>query len=69
MSCVTIFSFFFYHLFSLGQTNEASRWRVCYQQGLPHLVYMIIPFKKKTKKIIIIHEVRKKLGPTNLHDK
>ena len=25
-------------IFSIGQSGEASRWRVCYQQGLPRLV-------------------------------
>ena len=25
-------------IFSMGQSGEASRWRVCYQQGLPRLV-------------------------------
>ena len=26
-------------LFPIGQSGEASRWRVCYQQGLPRLVF------------------------------
>ena len=25
-------------IFPIGQSGEASRWRVCYQQGLPRLV-------------------------------
>ena len=31
--------FFFYFFF--GQSGEAYRWRVCYQRGLPRLVFMI----------------------------
>ena len=31
---VTFFSFFF------GQSGEAYRWRVCYQRGLPRLVFI-----------------------------
>ena len=27
------------HVFFLGQCGEASRWRVCYQRGLPRLVF------------------------------
>ena len=34
MSHVTFFFFF------LGQSGEAYRWRVCYQQGLPCLVLL-----------------------------
>ena len=30
--------FFFFYLKKNGQSGGASRWRVCYQQGLPHLV-------------------------------
>ena len=26
-------------IFSIGQSGEASWWRVCYQQGLPRLVF------------------------------
>ena len=26
-------------IFPIGQSGEASRWRVCYQRGLPRLVY------------------------------
>ena len=37
--------------FSFGQRNEASRWRVFYQWGLPHLVLLWIIFK------IIYHEL------------
>ena len=33
MSHDTFFSFFF------GQSGKAYRWRVCYQQGLPRLVF------------------------------
>ena len=41
MSCVTCHNFFFYLNFLLffGQSGEAYRWRVFYQQGLPRLVY------------------------------
>ena len=34
VSCVTFFYFF------VWQSGEASRWRVCYQRGLPRLVYI-----------------------------
>ena len=27
-------------IFPIGQSGEASRWRVCYQRGLPRLVYI-----------------------------
>ena len=27
-------------IFPIWQSGEASRWRVCYQRGLPHLVYL-----------------------------
>ena len=42
VSCVTchvsqFFSLFFYFFF--GQCGEAYRWRVCYQRGLPRLVF------------------------------
>ena len=40
MSCV-IFLFLIYS----GQMGGASRWRVCYQQGLPRLVSLHITFK------------------------
>ena len=26
----------------MGQSGEASRWRVCYQRGLPRLVFMLL---------------------------
>ena len=26
-------------IFPIGQSGEASRWRVCYQRGLPRLVF------------------------------
>ena len=28
-----------FYFISFSQSCEASRWRVCYQQGLPHLVF------------------------------
>ena len=31
-----------YPLKKVGQSSEASRFRVCYQQGLPRLVYALI---------------------------
>ena len=37
VSRVTCHFFFF---FSFGQSVETSRWRVCYQQGLPCLVFL-----------------------------
>ena len=45
MSCVTCHMSQFFFLFYLfiylffGQSGEASRWRVCYQRGLPRLVF------------------------------
>ena len=30
---------FFIYIFFYGQCGEASRWRVCYQRGLPRLVW------------------------------
>ena len=57
MSCVTshmsrvtchlshvIFFFYiliFFYVKKNGQSGGASRWRVCYQRGLPHLVYIV----------------------------
>ena len=35
MSCVIFFFSFF------GQSGEASQWKVCYQQGLPGLAYVL----------------------------
>ena len=29
-------------IFPIGPSCEASRWGVCYQQGLPHLVYLSV---------------------------
>ena len=33
-------------IFPIGQSGEASRWRVCYQRGLPRLVFYHIGTKK-----------------------
>ena len=38
VSRVTFHMSFFYPEKKIGQSGEASRWRVCYQQGLPRLV-------------------------------
>ena len=36
---------------NIGQSGGASRWRVCYQRGLPRLVYIGLERKKgKTEK-------------------
>ena len=32
-------------IFPVGQSGEARRWMVCYQRGLPSLVYGCIPDK------------------------
>ena len=41
MSCVRCHvSGFFGFIF--GQSGEASRWRVCYQRGLPRLVFLAL---------------------------
>ena len=42
VTCHNFFNFF-YFLFFLGQSGEAYRCRVCYQQGLPPLVYVRNP--------------------------
>ena len=34
-------------IFPNGQSGEASRWRVCYQRGLPRLVYDIMKIWRK----------------------
>ena len=49
VSCVTChvsrvtchMSLFFFFFFFFGQSGEAYRWRVCYQRGLPRLVFLI----------------------------
>ena len=42
VSCVTCHMshviFFFFYVKKIGQSGGASRWRVCYQRGLPRLV-------------------------------
>ena len=38
MSQVFFSFFFFFFLKKIGQSGGASRWRVCYQRGLPRLV-------------------------------
>ena len=43
MSCVILF---FLNLF-VGQSGEARRWRVCYQRGLPRLVFVKLEIKTK----------------------
>ena len=37
-------------IFPIGQSGDASRWRVCYQWALPRLALFII--KKKKKKTV-----------------
>ena len=38
---IYFFSFFFFFFFLFfGQSGEAYRWRVCYQRGLPRLVFL-----------------------------
>ena len=37
----------------IGQSGEASRWRVCYQRGLPRLVFMMIDYNGDTEYAII----------------
>ena len=32
-------------IFPIGQSGEASRWRVCYQRGLPRLVSYHLPLQ------------------------
>ena len=43
VSCVTCHNFFylFFYFFIFGQSGEAYRWRVCYQRGLPRLVFIV----------------------------
>ena len=50
MSRVTFFFFF-------GQSGEAYLWRVCYQRGLPRLVFRKVPLKFMT--ISRIHALMK----------
>ena len=41
------FNIFFSSFFlrkKIGQSGGASRWRVCYQQGLPHIVFIHLAF-------------------------
>ena len=45
MSCVTCQFFFKFIYFFLGQLSEAYRWRVCYQRGLPRLVFFHVSTK------------------------
>ena len=41
------------------ESGEASWWRVCYQQGLPHLVYLqIMKTFKDFGKNLIEHEIK-----------
>ena len=40
VTCHNFFSFFFF-----GQSGGTSRWRVCYQRGLPRLVYILLSTK------------------------
>ena len=40
VSCVTCHMQFFFLCFVFGQSCEAYWWRVCYQRGLPRLVYL-----------------------------
>ena len=62
MSHVIFFFFFF------GRTAEAYRWRVCYQRGLPRLVYITYHFFfiyymyniKKNLYHILMHSYKKK---------
>ena len=60
------------HVFFLfcffGQTGEAYWWTVCYQQGLPRLVY-IYTFKKKT--LCLIQSItlsKQKIEVTNIYE-
>ena len=41
MSHLTCHNFLFLFLFFFGQSGEAYRWRVCYQRGVPCLVFCI----------------------------
>ena len=55
MSCVRCevwgvrcnFFFFFFLFFFLGQSVGASRWRVCYQRGQPHLFFYVCCLKQR----------------------
>ena len=41
MSCVMCNFYFFFSFLSFGQRGAASRWRVCYQRGLPRWVLYV----------------------------
>ena len=53
-------------IFPLGQSGEASQWRVCYQQGLSSLVSLYIGRnegeKENKKKLFAINQVGMKTG-------
>ena len=51
-------SFFYFIIFFFGQIGEVYPWRVCYQQGLPRLVFRISVYLKKERTQI--------LGPYNV---
>ena len=61
MSCVTchmsLFSSSFFTSFFFGKSGEAYRWRVCYQRGLPRLVFTRSFYIKKKILIMAIYRL------------
>ena len=51
-----------------GQRGEAYRWRVCYQRGLPRLVYLVDLGKTRGCSIntVVIHYLSYSFSPTAL---
>ena len=49
MSRVACHIFFIIIFFFFGQSAEAYRWRVCYQRGLPRLVFWLLGWFPKSK--------------------
>jgi hypothetical protein len=51
--------FTFLSLKKIGQSDGASRWRVCYQWGLPHLVYHLVAETSLGEQVISSFESKK----------
>ena len=42
VTCQVSYVMSLFFLFFFGQSDEAYWWRICYQQGLPHLIYRLL---------------------------
>ena len=58
---------FFYLIFFFGQSGEAQRWRVCYQRGLPRLVFQLISNKGVYRTAPASPGLLKKYLPLHMH--